>query len=142
MGINYESHFNASVIVRDSQRRQCLQTTTSEVKGEPKLENPSWGTEPTSSARRPNAYNRRGQLASLTLITAGPNRLSADSVESKRFYSMVPQNGHDLGGPSPLTLRPHPAVPAITPLSPYFAFIVTFLTTPSGVVKRRLFASK
>ena len=31
-----ESHFNVSLIVRDEVTRQCPQTTTSEVKGEPK----------------------------------------------------------------------------------------------------------
>ena len=31
-----ESHFNGSLIVRDKVTRQCLQTTTFEVKGEPK----------------------------------------------------------------------------------------------------------
>ena len=31
-----ESHFNVSLIVRDKVTRQCPQTTTFEVKGEPK----------------------------------------------------------------------------------------------------------
>ena len=31
-----ESHFNVSLTVRDKVTRQCLQTTTSEEKGEPK----------------------------------------------------------------------------------------------------------
>ena len=31
-----ESHFNVSLIVRDKVTRQCQQTTTFEVKGEPK----------------------------------------------------------------------------------------------------------
>ena len=31
-----ESHFNVSLIVRDKVTRPCLQTTTSEEKGEPK----------------------------------------------------------------------------------------------------------
>ena len=31
-----ESHFNVSLIVRDNVTRQCPQTTTFEVKGEPK----------------------------------------------------------------------------------------------------------
>ena len=31
-----ESHFNVSIIVRDKVTRQCSQTTTFEVKGEPK----------------------------------------------------------------------------------------------------------
>ena len=35
MGSN-ESHFNVSLIVRDKVTRQCPQTTTFEVKGEPK----------------------------------------------------------------------------------------------------------
>ena len=33
---SYESHFNVSLIVRDKVTRQCPQTTTFEVKGEPK----------------------------------------------------------------------------------------------------------
>ena len=32
-----ESHFNVALIVRDKVTRQCPQTTTVEVKGEPKL---------------------------------------------------------------------------------------------------------
>ena len=34
--VSDESHFNISLIVRDKVTRQCPQTTTSEVKGEPK----------------------------------------------------------------------------------------------------------
>ena len=55
-----ESHFNVLLIVRDEVTRQCPQTTTFEVKGEPK--------------------QYRTEVLPLTSLTARPNRLSRTTV--------------------------------------------------------------
>ena len=60
-----ESHFNVSLIMRDKVTRQCPQTTTFEVKEEPKP--------------------IRTEVPLLTSLTARPNRLSCFKVPGPVF---------------------------------------------------------
>ena len=67
--IKVGSHFNVSLIVWDKVTRQCPQTTTFDVKGEPK--------------------QIRTEDPLLTSLTAGPNRLTARQCKATQLYILL-----------------------------------------------------